>query len=62
MKFSTSITVNLNYFNQFDYISNFNRMILDAKIITDFEWSISNDLIVTCSLDGTVRVWNANSG
>lgn len=30
--------------------------------ILDFAWSVSNDLIVSCSLDCTVRVWNTNSG
>lgn len=30
--------------------------------VTDFEWSLNNDLIVSCSLDGTIRLWNTQSG
>ncbi|PRD35757.1 UNVERIFIED_CONTAM: Wdr13 [Trichonephila clavipes] len=30
--------------------------------ITAFEWSISNDLILSCSLDATVRLWDAALG
>lgn len=30
--------------------------------ITSCDWSISNDLIVTCSLDCTIRLWNSFSG
>ncbi|XP_054155230.1 WD repeat-containing protein 13-like [Oppia nitens] len=30
--------------------------------VVDFEWSLSNDLIVSCSLDGTVKLWGAASG
>lgn len=30
--------------------------------ITAFEWSLSNDLILTCSLDATVRLWDAALG
>uniref|UniRef100_A0A914V5Q2 WD repeat domain 13 n=1 Tax=Plectus sambesii TaxID=2011161 RepID=A0A914V5Q2_9BILA len=30
--------------------------------VTDFAWSLSNELLVSCSLDCTVRVWDPNSG
>ncbi|XP_042910127.1 WD repeat-containing protein 13 [Parasteatoda tepidariorum] len=30
--------------------------------LTAFEWSISNDLILTCSLDATVRLWDTALG
>lgn len=30
--------------------------------VTGFEWSASNDLIVSCSLDRTVRLWATSSG
>ncbi|CAG2108873.1 unnamed protein product [Medioppia subpectinata] len=30
--------------------------------VVDFEWSLSNDLIVSCSLDSTVKLWGAASG
>ncbi|RWS28703.1 hypothetical protein B4U80_06858 [Leptotrombidium deliense] len=30
--------------------------------ISDFEWSLSNDLIVSCSLDCSVRLWDTASG
>ncbi|XP_014669589.1 PREDICTED: WD repeat-containing protein 13-like [Priapulus caudatus] len=29
--------------------------------VTGFQWSISNDLIVSCSLDATVRLWHVAS-
>ncbi|KAG1659529.1 WD repeat-containing protein 13 [Nymphon striatum] len=32
------------------------------KGVKDFEWSTSNDVIVSCSLDGTVRLWNTSNG
>lgn len=28
------------------------------KGVTSLDWSISNDLIVSCSLDATIRLWN----
>lgn len=30
--------------------------------VTGFEWSLSNDLLVSGSLDGTVRLWDAKTG
>lgn len=30
--------------------------------VTEFEWSLSNDLLVSCSLDGTIRLWDASLG
>ncbi|XP_027054020.1 WD repeat-containing protein 13-like, partial [Pocillopora damicornis] len=30
--------------------------------VTDFDWSITNDFILSASLDGTARVWNPASG
>ncbi|CAH1274156.1 WDR5 [Branchiostoma lanceolatum] len=30
--------------------------------VTDFSWSLSNDMIVSCSLDGTVRLWQVPTG
>ena len=30
--------------------------------VIDFEWSLSNDLIVSCSLDATIRLWGAATG
>jgi len=30
--------------------------------VLDFDWSLSNDFIVSASLDGTARVWNTSSG
>lgn len=30
--------------------------------VVDFEWSLSNDLIVSCSLDATVKLWGAATG
>lgn len=30
--------------------------------IMDMQWSITNDLIVTASLDGTARVWQVTKG
>ncbi|KAI8512346.1 WD repeat-containing protein 13-like isoform X3 [Branchiostoma floridae x Branchiostoma belcheri] len=30
--------------------------------VTDFSWSLSNDVIVSCSLDGTVRLWQVPTG
>ena len=31
-------------------------------LFLDFDWSLSNDFIVSASLDGTARVWNTSSG
>ncbi|XP_071507787.1 WD repeat-containing protein 13-like [Diadema antillarum] len=33
-----------------------------TKGVTDFCWSLSNDLILSCSLDGTARLWVVSSG
>jgi len=30
--------------------------------VTDFAWSVSNEMIVSCSFDATVRFWDTNSG
>ncbi|KAA8591396.1 hypothetical protein FQN60_002339 [Etheostoma spectabile] len=30
--------------------------------VTDFAWSLSNDIIVSTSLDGTLRIWNTGDG
>ncbi|KAG5836381.1 hypothetical protein ANANG_G00254030 [Anguilla anguilla] len=30
--------------------------------VTDFAWSLSNDVIVSTSLDGTLRIWNTEDG
>ena len=30
--------------------------------VTDFAWSLSNDIIVSTSLDGTLRIWNTEDG
>lgn len=38
------------------------KLVGHTNAVTDFAWSISNDLIVSCSLDCTLRVWDANSG
>jgi len=32
------------------------------KGVTAFEWSLSNDLLVSVSLDGSVRLWDTQSG
>ena len=32
------------------------------KAVTCFDWSLNNDLVVSCSLDCTVRLWNSYSG
>ncbi|XP_019874845.2 WD repeat-containing protein 13 [Aethina tumida] len=31
-----------------------------TKPISGFDWSVNNDLIVSASLDGTIRVWNVS--
>eukprot|EP00112_Aurelia_sp_Birch-Aquarium-sp1_P007521 Seg1820.2 transcript_id=Seg1820.2/GoldUCD/mRNA.D3Y31 product="WD repeat-containing protein 13" protein_id=Seg1820.2/GoldUCD/D3Y31 len=33
-----------------------------AQGVLDFDWSLSNDFIVSASIDGTARVWNSSSG
>ncbi|XP_070579907.1 WD repeat-containing protein 13-like isoform X2 [Ptychodera flava] len=33
-----------------------------TKGVTDFRWSLSNDLILSSSLDGTARLWQVSSG
>ena len=33
-----------------------------SSTVTDFAWSQSNDLIASTSMDGSLRVWDANSG
>ncbi|XP_065065547.1 WD repeat-containing protein 13-like [Rhopilema esculentum] len=33
-----------------------------SKGVMDFDWSLSNDFIVSASLDGTARVWDSSSG
>nr|AEB26709.1 WDR13 protein isoform 1 [Heteropneustes fossilis] len=33
-----------------------------AGPVTDFAWSLSNDIIVPTSLDGTLRIWNTEDG
>ena len=33
-----------------------------SHIITDFVWSLSNDIILSVSYDGTSRLWNVASG
>uniref|UniRef100_A0A672JF34 WD repeat domain 13 n=1 Tax=Salarias fasciatus TaxID=181472 RepID=A0A672JF34_SALFA len=33
-----------------------------AGPVTDFAWSLSNDVIVSTSLDGTLRIWNTEDG
>jgi WD40 repeat protein len=33
-----------------------------SKTVTDFAWSISNDFILSSSLDGYLRVWNVKTG
>lgn len=33
-----------------------------SKGVSDFDWSLSNDFIVSASLDGTARVWDTSSG
>lgn len=33
-----------------------------AGPVTDFAWSLSNDIIVSTSLDGTLRIWNTEDG
>lgn len=30
--------------------------------VTSCDWSTSNDLVVTCSLDHTIRLWDSHSG
>jgi len=30
--------------------------------VTDFAWSLSNDMILTCSLDSTIRLWQTKNG
>ncbi|KAK6643049.1 hypothetical protein RUM43_004552 [Polyplax serrata] len=32
------------------------------KAVTGFDWSLSNDSIVSCSLDCTVRLWDSSTG
>ena len=49
------------------YCSNFKATIIyklegHATGIVDFQWSTTNDLIVTASLDGTSRVWQVAKG
>jgi WD40 repeat protein len=31
-------------------------------LCTGFDWSVSNDLMVTCSLDSTLCLWDVGSG
>lgn len=33
-----------------------------AGPVTDFAWSLSNDIIVSTSKDGTLRIWNTEDG
>lgn len=33
-----------------------------AGPVTDFAWSLSNDIIVSTSQDGTLRIWNTEDG
>lgn len=33
-----------------------------AGPVTDFAWSLSNDVIVSTSKDGTLRIWNTEDG
>ncbi|KAG7270541.1 hypothetical protein CRUP_025143 [Coryphaenoides rupestris] len=33
-----------------------------AGPVSDFAWSLSNDVIVSTSLDGTLRIWNTEDG
>ena len=33
-----------------------------AGPVTDFAWSLSNDVIVSTSQDGTLRIWNTEDG
>ncbi|GAA6068219.1 WD repeat-containing protein 13 isoform X1, partial [Tachysurus ichikawai] len=33
-----------------------------AGPVTDFAWSLSNDIIVSTSLDSTLRIWNTEDG
>ena len=35
---------------------------LNFAFLLDFDWSITNDFILSASLDGTARVWNPASG
>ena len=36
--------------------------ILIDLIVSDFVWSLSNDTILSCSLDGSSRLWQVASG
>jgi WD40 repeat protein len=33
-----------------------------SQPIIDFDWSLSNEYLISTSLDNTIRVWNVNSG
>ncbi|XP_028669419.1 WD repeat-containing protein 13 [Erpetoichthys calabaricus] len=40
------------------------RLVLKGHLraVTDFAWSLSNDIIVSTSQDGTLRIWNTEDG
>ncbi|GAQ81514.1 hypothetical protein KFL_000820210 [Klebsormidium nitens] len=38
------------------------KLVGHTKEITDFDWSSNNEYLLSCSLDKTVRVWNATRG
>ena len=37
-------------------------MTVKVLCVSDFMWSLSNDHVLSCSLDGTSRLWEVASG
>ena len=42
--------------------ASFDHIYISCSYLIDFCWSTSNDLILSCSLDGTAMLWYVSSG